>query len=428
MSRGSRLSHGLAGANIVSCLTNQPWSSSPSHTPSRRTASSRLLQRVKTSPKIRTARSFKPGLHLVRSPADLEKLAINLAFVNRKQVDVDELPDQEDILELAESERVEVAFLLNGRKLDSEEVSSARAALEKGATLQLQRAAPHDYELAALAGQLSADLGGEPTRCNVYLSPSPKHVGFGTHHDTLDAFILQRSGEKRWRIWKPKLVDPIWVMSNHLQATDEGPYLDVTLGPGDVLFLPRGHPHAASCQGSAPSLHFTISVKRITAQDVLEYLLLMSKDILRFRESAPWLPAGGESGHEWAQQVALDAASALNSPANGTHLLRKLLAHRAATGTNIETTYANGPSADLAGHVRLRTPLIRGFIDDSNLFAGRHIFTLPRQVVEPIALLFASPCEQFCITELASRFLCEEVLLAEVLQSLSEHRLVHVGA
>lgn len=81
---------------------------------------------------------------------------------------------------------------------------------------------------------------------NVYLTP-PGSQGLAPHADRHDVFVAQQEGEKTWTLLEP---DQVRVLEN------------VTLLPGDVLYLPQGVPHYARSAGSASSLHVTMSVYR----------------------------------------------------------------------------------------------------------------------------------------------------------------------
>ncbi|CAM9789938.1 unnamed protein product, partial [Choristocarpus tenellus] len=97
---------------------------------------------------------------------------------------------------------------------------------------------------------------------NVYLTP-PGAQGFAPHWDDIEAFLMQVEGTKRWRVYRPKDVDaslPRYSSAN-LTDTDVGeePFLDVLLGPGDLLYFPRGWAHQAETVGGEASLHITVS-------------------------------------------------------------------------------------------------------------------------------------------------------------------------
>ena len=132
-----------------------------------------------------------------------------------------------------------------------------------GATLVLQGLHRVWEPVVDFAQQLSADLG-HPTQVNAYVTP-PQNTGFSDHYDVHDVFVLQISGEKRWRIRPPvhprPLRDQPW--TDHRvaveQAAEADPLLETTLSPGDCLYLPRGYLHSATALGGV-STHLTIGV------------------------------------------------------------------------------------------------------------------------------------------------------------------------
>ena len=93
---------------------------------------------------------------------------------------------------------------------------------------------------------------------NVYISRLDSAVTAPLHTDRFDSFILQTEGAKRWRIFGSSCFAPKWPvldasMSDRGKAGDVlyleqvGPMLlDECLRAGDVLYLPRGFPHATS--------------------------------------------------------------------------------------------------------------------------------------------------------------------------------------
>ncbi|KAK9820082.1 hypothetical protein WJX72_005919 [[Myrmecia] bisecta] len=127
-----------------------------------------------------------------------------------------------------------------------------------GCTLQLhqpQRFAEGLWRLcAALERQLGCLVGS-----NAYLTPAGSQ-GLAPHHDDVEIFVCQTEGQKRWRLYKPvggfKLPNEC---SGDLDPADLGePTMEVTLQPGDVLYLPRGTVHQAEAQ-EGHSTHITLS-------------------------------------------------------------------------------------------------------------------------------------------------------------------------
>jgi hypothetical protein len=144
-----------------------------------------------------------------------------------------------------------------------------------GATLVLQGLHRSWAPLMAFSQQLAADLG-HPVQANAYVTP-PQNTGFSDHYDVHDVFVLQVHGEKRWRIREPvrrsPLRDEVWTDRRDAvqQAALGAPLLEVTLSPGDCLYLPRGYLHAATALGGV-STHVTLGVHSWTGHHLAEDL------------------------------------------------------------------------------------------------------------------------------------------------------------
>lgn len=162
------------------------------------------------------------------------------------------------------------------------------AGLADGATLVLQGLHRVWPPVGEFTRHLAADLG-HPTGANAYLTP-PGDQGFRTHYDTHDVFVLQVAGSKRWRVHRPTVVDPLPSQPGRTEeitaTTDQQPVLDVVLEPGDVLYLPRGWPHAAQARQDL-TLHLTIGVFPITRYALVEALLAVAADDPALRGSLP---------------------------------------------------------------------------------------------------------------------------------------------
>jgi JmjC domain len=136
----------------------------------------------------------------------------------------------------------------------------------EGATMVLQGLQLTDPLLGRAANNLALALD-HPVQINAYLSPASAR-GLELHFDFHDVFVLQLDGCKRWRVWEPlpRTRDPVKTRTKiPLPVLDElsEPVLDLTLGTGDCLYLPRGFPHAAETIDAASS-HLTIGVLAIT--------------------------------------------------------------------------------------------------------------------------------------------------------------------
>src|SRR6185369_9319656 len=86
-----------------------------------------------------------------------------------------------------------------------------------------------------------------------------------------DVFVVQVDGCKDWRLYGPTEASPTRRGAGAPAPPPEHRPEIVRLEPGDVLYLPRGHWHAAVGLGG-PTLHLTIGLTRKTGADLLHWL------------------------------------------------------------------------------------------------------------------------------------------------------------
>ena len=139
--------------------------------------------------------------------------------------------------------------------------------------------------LARFCRSLEAELG-HPVQANAYYTPR-RSQGFGVHHDTHDVFCLQISGEKRWLVYAPLLELPLKHQRYSRELSERGePVDDLTVQPGDTLYLPRGGLHEA-LTSNTDSLHVTIGVVVYTRLDAVKAALAECEQDIEFRRSVP---------------------------------------------------------------------------------------------------------------------------------------------
>ncbi len=157
---------------------------------------------------------------------------------------------------------------------DLSDVVSANRVIDRyrrGDTVVLQGLHHTSPHLARLANNIALALD-HPVQVNAYLSP-PGARGLDLHFDFHDVFIVQLGGSKRWRVWPPlaRMTDPVKgrhaIAGPRLEELGD-PLLDLTMGAGDCLYLPRGYPHAAETLDDH-SDHLTIGLVAVTWERVL---------------------------------------------------------------------------------------------------------------------------------------------------------------
>jgi ribosomal protein L16 Arg81 hydroxylase len=119
---------------------------------------------------------------------------------------------------------------------------------------------------------------------NVYFT-GPNAQGFAIHQDEHDVFVLQTHGAKCWKIYdKPAPGQAL---------ADAALLYDVELGEGDMLYMPKGFPHAASTSG-AYSIHVTVGVFPLTWHELAKQTLdRIAQQDARWSEPVPIPPTGG---------------------------------------------------------------------------------------------------------------------------------------
>jgi len=84
--------------------------------------------------------------------------------------------------------------------------------------------------------------------------------------------VIQLEGTKHWQVWATPESRRLGVDRDYTLAELGKPLLDVSLRPGDVLYVPYGTPHVAAAEEQV-SLHVTVvALARTWAQLLLPIL------------------------------------------------------------------------------------------------------------------------------------------------------------
>jgi ribosomal protein L16 Arg81 hydroxylase len=128
------------------------------------------------------------------------------------------------------------------------DVKKVQNLVSKGASIVLNDIEKHNPHLLSIANDLQKITGG---RCqgNLYFSMA-SHKAFGPHFDLHDVFAVHFEGEKVWNIYekieKNPVNHPAFSISSEERVKRAGKIIDqVTLKPGDLLYIPRGQYHDA---------------------------------------------------------------------------------------------------------------------------------------------------------------------------------------
>jgi hypothetical protein len=207
---------------------------------------------------------------------------------------------------------------------DAEKV---RSLLRRGASLAVNDIDTLWPGTAAAADALERRLGGK-AQSNLYCSWY-QHQAFDTHFDTHEVYALHVEGEKVWHIYEGRLIDPI---ANAMFKNLSPEYhhqqcgavaAEITLRPGDLLYLPRGlyHDALASSDGC---IHLALGVTHIIGYDILTMLFEQAAADPLFRTNMPLPEAGPGGRRRWLEEL----ADRLHEIAKGDALAQTLEASR----------------------------------------------------------------------------------------------------
>ena len=138
--------------------------------------------------------------------------------------------------------------------------------LRRGATLSFNGIDELHEPLTRLAESFEAFFRAS-TKINLYAGWRALH-GLDLHRDDQDVFILQLDGPKRWLLYGFSVEGVDRNDLKNSSAPPAGALLDQILGPGDLLYIPRGCYHLAVPMNE-PALHLTLSVKSPRGMDLL---------------------------------------------------------------------------------------------------------------------------------------------------------------
>ena len=102
------------------------------------------------------------------------------------------------------------------------------------------------------------------------------HQAFGPHFDLHDVFAIHFEGEKVWNIYenieKSPINHPVFKLSEDERRKRAGKIIEqVTLKPGDLLYIPRGQYHDALASQNG-AIHIAFGLTYIKSIDVMTSL------------------------------------------------------------------------------------------------------------------------------------------------------------
>jgi hypothetical protein len=180
-------------------------------------------------------------------------------------------------------------------------IAELHAVYERGKTVALMTMQQRWLPIAFLCRKLESFFHC-PVHANLYLTPASAQ-GFDAHFDTHEVLVLQLEGHKHWRLYDPIRKLPLVGERFTTPREQLGPAREILLGPGDLLYIPRGHVHEAFTSEGA-SMHLTVGINVFRWADLLhEAVDAVARRHERFRESVPpGLLCGGEGPADVAER------------------------------------------------------------------------------------------------------------------------------
>lgn len=143
--------------------------------------------------------------------------------------------------------------------------------LERGYSVVLNYAEEFEPKLAKISRGLTCEIGC-PAHFAVFLS-SVQARAFKPHRDAVDIAAVQIYGRKCWELETGEqalLKDPLLFEENETFHKN----CQYILTPGDLLYIPRGLPHAVKTCDVPLSLHASIAFDATTGGDVLRAVIV----------------------------------------------------------------------------------------------------------------------------------------------------------
>ena len=144
----------------------------------------------------------------------------------------------------------------------------------EGATLVIQAAQLQMGNTGKLIQELETELDMD-INANIYITPS-NAKGFFPHFDTHEVLVLQISGTKYWNIYDIPVAGPMkgesLTVEQQKKYMENPPAHEISMQPGDVLYVPRGVVHDAYCKDEL-SVHITLGISPTLRIDLVKRLL-----------------------------------------------------------------------------------------------------------------------------------------------------------
>lgn len=184
----------------------------------------------------------------------------------------------------------------DGREVLQPDADRVMALVRAGASLVCNDIDTLGDGLAGLAAGLERALGGK-AQANLYFSRRERQA-FDSHFDTHDVYAVHIAGAKTWRIYAGRAEAPIAhpafkQLGREFHHRHRGAVaMEVTLQPGDLLYIPRGQYHDAVAVSDG-TIHVAFGVTGVIGLDIFPLLQERAVAESDFRRNFP-VPGDGE--------------------------------------------------------------------------------------------------------------------------------------
>ena len=154
------------------------------------------------------------------------------------------------------------------------DVNKVQSLVSRGASIILNDIQRHNISLMKFTNELQRLTNGR-CQANLYFSMA-SHQAFGPHFDLHDVFAVHFEGEKVWNIYenieKNPINHPSFKLSDEQRRKRAGKIIDqVTLRPGDLLYIPRGQYHDALASKNG-AVHIAFGLSYFKSIDIMTTL------------------------------------------------------------------------------------------------------------------------------------------------------------
>ncbi|MGY5036293.1 JmjC domain-containing protein [Streptomyces sp. 900116325] len=204
-------------------------------------------------------------LHPAKSPTDvfgMTELSQALTRGSLRFPYVEMLRNEEPLPVQEYTQSRKIASTMAAGYADSAKITKQ---VGSGATLLLRNIEHWHGPTRELTHRLSLDFGRR-VEAFFFLTPSHRR-GLPPHRDDADVFVIQVRGSKRWTVHVPP-ADGWWSTGKTSEPGDVA--LETVLGPGEVLYLPRGAAHHAVAADDGLSAHLSLTVREIGAVHLID--------------------------------------------------------------------------------------------------------------------------------------------------------------